>query len=155
MVAESKIAEVSKDQDAGQPCRATNERGELCSAPTGAGSEYCFWHDPARGEKRAEARKKGGYNRRRVPTAESSEPVEVRSCQDILGLVQRGINDTLSLENSIARSRALGYLAGVALKALEVGEFAERLKALEKAVLDGSSCRVPVGEIPIVRGSVD
>lgn len=43
--------------------------------------------------------------------------------------------DTLSLENSVAHSRTLAYLAQVALKALEVGEFEARLEALEKAVI--------------------
>ena len=44
------------------------------------------------------------------------------------------VMDTLQLENSIARSRALAYLSQVALKMLEVGELEERLKALEMTV---------------------
>ena len=47
--------------------------------------------------------------------------------------------DTLSLENSVARSRTLAYLAQVALKALEVGTFEERLRALEGTVGQGQS----------------
>ena len=42
--------------------------------------------------------------------------------------------DTLGLENSIARSRALGYLVGVAGKLLEIGEFEQRLTTLEAAM---------------------
>ena len=42
--------------------------------------------------------------------------------------------DTLSLENSISRSRTLAYLAMVALKALETGELEARVAALEGAV---------------------
>jgi len=38
------------------------------------------------------------------------------------------------LENSVARSRTLAYLAQVALKTLEVGEFEARLEALEATV---------------------
>ena len=49
-------------------------------------------------------------------------------------LLEIAVLDTLSLENSVARSRTLAYLAQVALKALEVGEFQERLQALEAAV---------------------
>ncbi len=41
------------------------------------------------------------------------------------------VTDTLSLENSIARSRTIAYLAQVTLKALEVGELEERLQTLE------------------------
>lgn len=36
------------------------------------------------------------------------------------------------LESSIARSRTLAYLAQMALKALEVGELEERVRALEQ-----------------------
>jgi hypothetical protein len=46
-------------------------------------------------------------------------------------LLQIAVTDTLSLENSIARARTIAYLAQVTLKALEVGEFEERLEALE------------------------
>jgi hypothetical protein len=46
-------------------------------------------------------------------------------------LLEIAVLDTLSLENSVARSRTLAYLAQVALKTLEVGEFEARLEALE------------------------
>ena len=49
-------------------------------------------------------------------------------------LLEIAASDTLSLENSVARSRTLAYLAQVALKALEVGELAERIDALERLV---------------------
>lgn len=49
-------------------------------------------------------------------------------------ILEIAVFDTLSLENSVARSRTLAYLAQVALKALEVGEFEERLQALEATV---------------------
>ena len=42
--------------------------------------------------------------------------------------------DTLSLENSVARSRALAYLAQTALKCLEAGELEDRLALLEATV---------------------
>jgi hypothetical protein len=47
------------------------------------------------------------------------------------------------MENSIARSRTLGYLGQVALKVLEVGDFQERLQALEAAI--GPRLRQPTG----------
>jgi hypothetical protein len=42
--------------------------------------------------------------------------------------------DALSLENSIARSRTLAYLAQVAVKLLEVGELEERVRELESVL---------------------
>jgi hypothetical protein len=49
-------------------------------------------------------------------------------------LLKIAVLDTLSLENSIARSHTLAYLSQVALKALEAGELEERLKSLEATV---------------------
>ena len=49
-------------------------------------------------------------------------------------LIEIAVLDTLGLENSIARSRTLAYLAHVALKLLEVGEVEDRIGALERAL---------------------
>jgi hypothetical protein len=49
-------------------------------------------------------------------------------------LLEIAVLDALGLENSIARSRTLAYLAQVALKALEVGELEERVRELESVL---------------------
>lgn len=64
------------------------------------------------------------------------EPVRLRSPDDVLALLERVMSDTLHLENGASRSRAIGYLAGLALKALEIGEIEERLAALETTPMD-------------------
>lgn len=51
---------------------------------------------------------------------------------DLLPLLQRTINDVLELENSLNRARTLGYLAGIATKALELTDLADRLATLEE-----------------------
>jgi len=96
------------------------------------GSDYCFMHDPARAADRARARKKGGVNRRRSGAAADGGPVELRSADDVLTVLERAMNDVLCMENSATRARTIGYLCGAALKALEVGEVEDRLEALEK-----------------------
>jgi len=53
---------------------------------------------------------------------------------DIQRLLEVAVLDTLSLENSVARSRTLAYLGQTALKCLEVGELEDRLALLEAAV---------------------
>ena len=53
---------------------------------------------------------------------------------DIRRLIEIAVLDTLGLENSVARNRTIAYLVQVALKALETGEFEERIEALEAAV---------------------
>jgi hypothetical protein len=80
----------------------------------------------------AEARRLGGLRRRREKTVSGAYDFEgLGDVGQIRRLLEIAVLDTLSLENSVARSRTLAYLAQVALKTLEVGEFEERLEALE------------------------
>ena len=96
-----------------------------------AGSPYCFAHSPERSRERAEARKKGGHNSRTPSSARAVEPVRLRDVASVQTVLEGAVMDTLRQENSAQRSRTLGYLAGMALRALEVGELEERLTALE------------------------
>ena len=97
-----------------------------------AGSPYCFAHAPDRARERAEARKRGGRHRSSGGgTAALGEPVQLRDVASVQTLLERAVSDTLAQENSAQRSRTIGYLAGLALKALEVGELEDRLAALE------------------------
>ena len=94
-------------------------------------SDYCFNHDPAVGRQRATARKKGGRNRRTKKAARICKPL--RSVGAVMEVLEGAVADTVVQENSAQRSHTLGYLAGVLLKALEIGELEDRVCALEKA----------------------
>ena len=61
-------------------------------------------------------------------------PVHLVAVADVIRLVERAVNDLLGLENSVQRARTLGYLGGVAIKALEVGNLDERVTALERVL---------------------
>ena len=97
----------------------------------------CFAHDPRRGRERAQARKRGGHNRR-TPAASTAETlaVSLRDVESIRTLLEAAVADTLVQANSSQRSRTLGYLLGVALKALEMGEFESRITSLERQLGD-------------------
>ena len=102
------------------------------------GEDFCFWHSPHHVQEVAEARRLGGLRRRReVTVAGAYDFCGLGSVDDIRRLLEVATLDSLSLENSVARSRTLAYLAQTALKLLEVGEVEERLAALEAAL----SCR--------------
>ena len=93
-------------------------------------------HSPEYAEEIAEARRLGGLRRRReVALAGAYEFNGLVAVADLRRLLEIAALDTLGLENSIARSRTLGYLVGVAAKLLEVGELEERLAYLEAAVI--------------------
>jgi len=94
--------------------------------------------DPSTGASEAdirrqvEARRLGGLRRRKEKTVAGAYDIEgLDDVPKIRRLLEIAALDTLSLENSVARSRTLAYLAQVALKTLEVGEFETRLEALE------------------------
>ena len=95
--------------------------------------DFCFWHSPEHAEAAAEARRLGGLRRRKERiTGGAYDFVGLESVAQIRRLLEIATADTLVLESSIARSRALAYLSQMALKALEVGELEERVRALEE-----------------------
>src|SRR4051812_40977608 len=112
-------------------CAAKNGRGDPCGMAPLDGATLCFVHDPRRGRDRAEARKRGGRNRR-TPNGSSAGPVSLRDVASVQALLESTVSDTLVQANSSQRSRTLGYLLGVALKALEVGEMEQRIMDLER-----------------------
>lgn len=113
-------------------CQARKENGEPCRQAPLRNSDFCFWHSPEHAKEAAEARRLGGLRRRKEKTVAGAYDIEgLDDVPKIRRLLEIAVLDTLSLENSIARSRTLAYLAQVALKALEVGEFEARLEALE------------------------
>ena len=120
----------------GNRCKATNQRGEPCAAYSGANSDFCFWHDPARVQDRAKARRSGGQSRhgRKIGVTGDNAKVSVKTMQDVVGLLEQAVNDALSLENSLQRARTVGSLASVIIRALEFATLEERVVALEAAL---------------------
>jgi len=116
-------------------CRFVREDGSPCRSAPMKGEDFCFWHSPDHAEEADEARRLGGLRRRRERTvAGAYEFGGLATVSDIRRLLEVAVIDTLSLENSVARSRTLAYLGQTALKCLETGELEERLALLESAV---------------------
>lgn len=121
-------------------CKFRKEGGEPCRAAPLQDGDFCLWHSPEHTEEVAEARRLGGLRRRREKTVGAAYDFEgVGEVGQIQRLLNIAVVDTLGLDNSVARSRTLAYLAQVALKALEAGEMQDRLEALEAAVIQRPS----------------
>ncbi len=119
----------------GRNCKEETAKGEPCRQAPLQDGDYCFWHDPEHKSDAAEARRLGGLRRRREKTVAGAYDIEgLETVEQVRRLIEIAVLDTLGLENSIARSRTLAYLSQIALKALEVGDFQERLQALEAAL---------------------
>lgn len=116
-------------------CKATKEDGKRCRAAPLHQSNFCPMHDPEHAREMAEARRLGGLRRRKEKAVAGAYDIEgLENVTQVRRLVHIAVVDTLSPENSVARSRTIAYLAQVALKTLEVGEFEERLTVLEQAI---------------------
>lgn len=120
---------------AARTCKQIKDDGQPCGAAPLHDDDFCFWHSPKYAEEAAEARRQGGLRRRRESVVAGVYNFEgLHGVEQIQRLLEIATVDTLALESSIARSRAIAYLAGVALKAHETGELEGRLKALEAAL---------------------
>ena len=116
-------------------CRHRRDDGSPCQAVPLKDENACFWHSAAHAEEAAEARRLGGQRRRRERIVSGVYDFEgLGTITQVRRLVEVAVLDTLGLENSVGRNRALGAFAQTAAKLLEVGEFEERLNALEQVV---------------------
>jgi len=117
-------------------CKFRKEDTEACQAPPLLASDFCFWHDPEHAQEAAEARRLGGIRRRRERTVSGAYEFEgLESVPSIRRVLEIAVLDTLGLENSIARGRALIAAVLAAAKLLEAGEHEERLEALEATLV--------------------
>ena len=119
-----------------RPCKAIKANGEACRQAPLPEFDFCFWHSPDHAQEAAEARRLGGLRRRREKTVQGAYEFEgLNSVEDVRRVLEIAVMDTLGLENSVARSRTLAYLAQSALKVFEFREFDDRLQALETTML--------------------
>jgi len=112
----------------GRACRATPLRDQ----------PFCFWHTPEREEDATEARHIGGLHRRKKRTVATIYGFGgLRSIEDHQALLETIAVETLALENSIARNRALTQIVATGAKLIEVGDLATRVAAIEATIGPG------------------
>ncbi len=116
-------------------CAFVMADGRLCRAGPQRERPYCFAHDPERATEAAEARRLGGLRRRKEGTISVAYDLPgLDSVDGIRRLLEIVSTDGLGMENGVPRLRALISTAVAATNLLKVGEFEERLTALETAV---------------------
>jgi len=121
-------------------CKARNRRGEPCGVRSLPDSDFCWFHDPDKAHERQEARSRGGRARHGRTLGvdghhDAREGVRLESVADVVQLLEETVLDVLQLENSVSRARCVGYLAGIAVRALEVSDLEARLTKLEAELL--------------------
>jgi hypothetical protein len=121
-------------------CTYAKADGQPCQMAPLRDRPYCFAHDPERAEEAAEARRLGGLRRRKEGTiAVAYDLPGLDTVVGIRRLLDIVVTDGVGLENGIARLRVLISTAVAAMNLLKVGEFEERLTALESVVGRGAA----------------
>ena len=129
-------------------CTFVMPDGRTCRAGPQRDRPYCFSHDPERAEEAAEARRLGGLRRRKEGTiAVAYDLPGLESVAGIRRLLDIVVTDGIGLDNGIARLRVLISATAAATNLLKVGEFEERLAALE-AVADAGRAAPPEPVFP-------
>lgn len=123
-------------------CTHIKNSGERCRANALTDEKYCLMHSPSHAEDVKEARRLGGARRRREKTVALAYDFEgLRSIADILRVLESAVSDTLALDNSVQRSRALGQLCETARRCLDRDQ-EERIRLLEATVRGYQPSRV-------------
>ena len=63
-------------------------------------------------------------------------PMRLRTARDVLALIEEQINAVREEPEAgtLEKARAVGYLAGIALKAVEVADLSARVEAVERVL---------------------
>lgn len=97
------------------------------------GSDYCFTHNPDMQAEKHLAVVKGGLNSKRVKL--KLEPLSVKTPQEVSMLLEDTINKVRSGEIPPNIANTIGYLAGHALKSLEMTDLKDKVAELEAVII--------------------
>lgn len=106
-----------------------------CKAKPSKATGWCAFHDPAKREALAEGRSEGGKKSRQQATGNlgpTAKTLTLATKGDFLTLMALTINQVRRGELDTETGRTVGYLAGVALKALDDSGVDERVTQLEE-----------------------
>jgi hypothetical protein len=115
-------------------CKAATEDGQPCQAGVQAGSEFCFFHDPAKAAEREAAQRAGGSLGKAKVLPPDTQDVPLASTADAVRFLGLTINQVRRGEIDPRVANAIGYLSATLLRALEQGDIERRLAELESLI---------------------
>jgi hypothetical protein len=123
-------------------CKADNKDGASCGAAPLQDGEFCYMHSPEHAEEMQEARRHGGLRKRREETLQVVYEIEgMETVPQLRRVLQIAVLEALGLPNNPARVRALLSSVLVGAKLLDLGDLADRVDDLERAMLDRPKAR--------------
>ena len=115
-------------------CKAVTEDGQPCQAGVQAGSEFCFFHDPAKAAAREAARRAGGSVGKTAVLSPDIPDAPLGSVADVVTFLSQTINQVRRGEIDPRVANTIGYLSATLLRALEQGDIERRLAELEAII---------------------
>jgi hypothetical protein len=112
-------------------CSGNTRDGSKCRVVALAGSDFCFFHDPSRAEQRRVAQSLGGQGNRMRILAEDTPDIRVECSADIIALICQTINQVRRGEVDPKIANSVGYLANIAMAAVERNDLEKRIQKLE------------------------
>jgi hypothetical protein len=121
-------------------CEYIKQDEGRCAANAMTNSKFCFSHNPDVEIERSIAILRGGYAMKRL--SEPLPPVTIKNIQDISGLIEDTINRIRTDPMTTHQANAIGYLSGILLKAIDLGQLEERLRKLEEIVKNNDKAQI-------------
>ena len=115
-------------------CAATKSNGTACGAAALPGSQFCFFHDPAKAAARRKAQSAGGLANKMATLPADAPDVKVEDGADVVKLLGATINQVRRGEIDPRVANAVGYLSNIVLSATGQRELENRLAELETLV---------------------
>lgn len=116
-------------------CQAKTKAGHQCRAHALKDKKYCLVHDPESKNQMKIYAQRGGQVKKKVQVCLA--PVKFKGdVKEILDLLADTVNQVRSNHMPARTANTIGYLASVMIKALEVSQIVDRLKEVERIVLE-------------------
>ena len=126
---------MGKDMKNDRRCASLNEREQPCGSPPLIEEIHCFMHSPSHRDAARKARSLGGQRRQKEQMTEVMFDLnDLMSLEGQERIYAIAVLDTLQLENSPARSRALVALIKTNLDMNKHTDLALRIAELEEVI---------------------
>ena len=114
-------------------CVAKRGDGNSCRARRQHGSDFCFFHDPAKAAEHEAACRAGGKAGGPAVLPANTPDAEVSSAQEVTELLEETINQVRRGELDTSVAGTIANLSSVLLRAVRIAEIEKRLSRLEAA----------------------
>ena len=113
-------------------CQAKTAKGTACRMAPLRETDFCWAHAPGRAAQRAEARRRGGFNR---AVGHGGDIAQVnrspRTIQEIFSVLDYALAEAMYLDNGVERGKLLLSITAAYKDVIKGGDLEARVAALE------------------------